>query len=172
MTSIIPIEFYWDGKAMVPTDRFIPIAGRQYTQGEVYRMAVEEERSGVSHRHYFASVHEAWKNLPHDLAELFPTSEKLRKWVLIKCGYANAQAMVCDTELDAARIAGMLGRMNEDSVVISKGRVMKMYTAKSQSVRSMDKNEFQASKTAVLDYISGMIGVSRETLEENAGKAA
>jgi hypothetical protein len=170
--SIIPIEFFWNGEAMVPIDRFIPVAERQYTKGEVYRLAVEEERSAISHRHYFASVNEAWKNLPHDIAPLFPTAEKLRKWALIKTGYATEQAMVVDTEIDAARMANLLGRMNEDSVVVAKGRVMKMYTAKSQSTRSMDKKEFQTSKTAVLDLLSEMIGTSRETLEANAGKAA
>ena len=69
-------------------------------------------------------------------------------------------------------MAQLLGRMNEDSVVVVKGRVMKMYIAKSQSVRSMDKKEFQSSKQAVLDLLSEMIGTSRETLEANADRAA
>jgi hypothetical protein len=36
----------------------------------------------------------------------------------------------------------------------------------------MDRAEFAKSKDAVLDIVSGMVGVKRGELEANAGKAA
>jgi hypothetical protein len=39
-------------------------------------------------------------------------------------------------------------------------------------MRSMDKDEFQRSKTSVLEFLATIIGTSRTDLEANAGKAA
>jgi hypothetical protein len=50
--------------------------------------------------------------------------------------------------------------------------VVKKFTAKSQSVKAMNKQEFQLSKVAVLDIIAELIEVTRKRLESNAGKAA
>ncbi len=173
MNEMAPVLFMWteDG-VMKPQDRFSHLCDRQFVVGETYRMVVEEERSMASHRQYFAEVNEAWKNLPEHLAPLFPTADKLRKWCLIKCGYATEQSMVCRSMVDAARFATMMGRMNEDSTVVRKGNVIKLYTAKSQSVRHMDKAEFQRSKQDVLDLLASMIGTTTEELSKNAGQAA
>lgn len=173
MDDTKPVAFTWteDG-VMKPLDRFMPLADKQFVVGETYRMVVEAERSAVSHSHYFACLHEAWTQLPENIAPLFPTSEKLRRWALIKTGFANEQSMVCDTEMDTARMAQFLGQLNDDSVVVRKGRVLKIYTAKSQSARSMNKDEFQRSKQSVLDLLASMIGTSAAELASNAGKAA
>jgi hypothetical protein len=173
MTEILPVTFIWtDDGVMKPIDRFAPRCVKQFTVGEHYRMVVDEERSAVSHSHYFASVTEAWKNLPEEYASRFPTSDKLRKWCLIKAGYATEQSMVCKSSTDVAKFAALLGRMSEDSIVVQNGNVIKVYTAESQSSRSMNKERFQQSKTAVLDLLASMIGTSVEDLKANAGQAA
>ena len=170
--TFVPVEYEWDGEAMKPLPRFAKTCDKQFVVGERYNLEVIEERSGATHRHYFACLHDAWLNLPHDLAERFPTSERLRRWALIKTGFANEQSMVCETVVDAARFASMLGRMNDDAVIVTKGRTIKVYTAKSQSMRSMDKVEFQKSKIAVLDLVAEMIGTSATELEAHGGQAA
>ena len=170
--SYISVAFTWDGEAMRPNPRFVGTCNKQYVVGEEYRLDVIEERSAASHSHFFAAVNEAWKNLPHDIAPRFPTADKLRRWCLIKAGFANEQSLVCQTVTDAARFASMIGRMNDDAIIVTKGPVVKVYTAKSQSLRSMDKAEFQRSKEATLALLAEMIGTSAKELSDNAGRAA
>ncbi len=136
----------------------------QFTIGDRYRMVTEEDRSPESHRHYFACLNEAFYNLPDDLAARFPSMESLRRWCLIKCGFADVRSTVYETANDAKRAATLLGLYNEHAVIIAKGCVVSVYVAKSQSTRAMDKATFQASKTAVLDLVASMIGVTSAEL--------
>jgi hypothetical protein len=43
--------------------------------GAVHGWQMAENRSSESHRHFFAVVNEAWRNLPEDLADDFPSPE-------------------------------------------------------------------------------------------------
>lgn len=173
MDDFKPVVFTWtDDGVMKPLHHFTRTCDQQFAVGEEYRLVVESERSMASHKRYFACLNEAWRNLPHSVAPHFPSAEKLRKWVLIKCNYANAQRMVCETAVDAARVAQLIGRMNDDSIVVRTRNVITIYTAKSQSVRSMNKQEFLESSNAVLDYVAAMISTSRADLEANADQAA
>ncbi len=163
-----PIPFRWSGEAMVPAARFAKQCEKEFVIGEIYPMAVQEERSGVSHRHLFASIREAWLNLPDDLAEQFKTPEHLRKWALIEAGYADERTVVCSSKLEARKIAAFMRPMDEFAIVVARDSVIKVYTAKSQSTRAMNKRDFQESKTKVLDIISGLIGVTPEALSAQA----
>ena len=125
-----------------------------------------------SHRFYFASVNEAWKNLPEDMAERYPTSDHLRKWALIKAGYRDERSIVASSKAEALRIAAFIRPMDEYAVVVVREAVVRVYTAKSQSTRAMGKAEFGASKEKVLDILSAMIGTSRDALVANAGQSA
>jgi hypothetical protein len=87
--NIAPVEFQWDGEVMRPARHYLPRCHKQYVVGEAYPMIPHEDRSTNSHNHFFAAVHEAWKNLPEKMTARFPTSEHLRKWALIKAGYAD-----------------------------------------------------------------------------------
>jgi hypothetical protein len=160
-----PVYYQWDGEHMIPLDRFRHRCDEQFVVGETYRLIVEEERSSISHNHFFAALHEAWKNLPEEVAERFPSAEHLRKWALIKNGYADERTIVCDTPNDAKKTAAVFAHFNEHGIAVVKGRVVSILTAKSQSVRAMNKKVFQESKQAVLDTIAGMIGVAPEKLQ-------
>ena len=61
---------------------------------------------------------------------------------------------------------------DEFDVTLWEGNVVTIYRAKSQSSRTMKKQEFQESKSAVLDYVAGMIHTSRKDLEDNARRVA
>jgi hypothetical protein len=161
---MIPVQFEWTGDFMVPLLRFHRRCNEQYVVGQVYRLVEEEERSHASHAHYFSCLNEAWRNLPEDIADRFPTAESLRRWSLIKCGFADVRSMVYETANDAKRAATLLGLYNEHAVIVAKGCVVSVYVAKSQSTRAMDKTTFQASKTAVLDLVASMIGVTSAEL--------
>lgn len=157
-----PMAFTWDGEHMVP--RKPKYADKVYTIGENYLLAPIEERSEVSHRHEFAFLREAWLNLPEDLAPLYPTSEHLRKRALIDTGWYNEKIIDAGTESAAIEVASILKDLDEFSLVIVRGSIVVRRTAKSQSRRKMNKEDFQKSKNDILELVSAMIGVKPEEI--------
>jgi hypothetical protein len=160
----------WRDGVFIPHDRIKRYCDDTFGEGEIVTFERHEERSTVSHNHYFASIQTAWDNLP-EKDDRFPNPEALRKWALIKAGYCTEATTVLDTEEQANTIAGFMGHQ-EGVIIVVKGPVIKKYTAKSQAVAAMGKQEFQRSKDAVLDIIAQLIEVSRKRLEDNAGRAA
>jgi len=127
--------------------------------------APSDRRSAVSHSHYFAAVNEAWRNLPEDMADDFPTSEHLRKWALVKSGFRDERSIACSSRAEALRIAAFVRPIDEFAIVVVREAVVTVYTAKSQSLRAMGKAEFQRSKDGVLDVLAKLIGTSTEDLK-------
>lgn len=167
-----PLIYRWDGDAMVPHARFRRLADKDFVVGQDYTLVEHQGRSAVSHNHYFAAITEAWKNLPEVWAERFPTVEHLRKYALIKAGFADERSIVCASKAEAQRMAGFVRPFDDYAIVLVNGATVKVFTAKSQSARAMDKAEFQDSKQKVLDIVSDMIGVEPAALSSNAGMAA
>lgn len=167
-----PITFTWDGESMVPLQRFQRLCDKQFVVGETYPLVEEHGRSRASHNHYFASIHDAWQNLPESIAADFPTDDHLRKFALIKAGFCDKREAVFSTVDDALHAAAIVRPADEYAVVSVSGRVLRVFTAKSQTLKAMGKKDFQDSKTAVLDVIADMVGVHPAELRANAGKAA
>lgn len=168
----VPVALMWDGERFTPLPQFRRICDKQFVVGEIYPMTVEERRSSASHRHFFAAVHDAWMNLPEKYADRFPTDDHLRRWVLIHTGYADERAVVCDTVADAVRLAALARGLDGFAVIVVKKNIVQIFTAKSQSIRTMKSDDFKASKKAVLDYLSGMIGVTPGELNKSAERGA
>jgi hypothetical protein len=167
MSASLPQTFQWDGEHMVPLRP--KLADREYCVGEIYRLGVIEERSTNSHRHFFAALNEAWVNLSDELAEQYPSAEKLRKVALIRTGWCDTHTLVCRSNADAQRVATFMRPIDEWAVIEVRGATVTRYTAKSQSERAMGKADFERSKQSVLDFVSAMIGTTPEELRENAG---
>lgn len=167
-----PIFFYWDGESMVPMQRHRALCDKTFVVGEHYPLVVSEQRSQASHNHYFAAINQAWHNLPEDVAEQFPSSEHLRKWALIKTGFADEQTVVCDTPGEAMKFAALARQLDEYAVVTVAGQVVRIFRAKSQNRRSMGKKMFNESKQSVLDLLASEVGVKTDELRANAGAAA
>ena len=170
MSNIPPMAFSWDGEVMRP--RHSRLADRHFVVGQDYMLEERQDRSQRSHDHYFACLAEVWQNLPDALAERFPTPDHLRKWALIRCGYADERSIVCASHAEALRIAAYVGQFDEYAVVLAKGATVTAWTAKSQSMRAMGRKAFQESKDKVLDFVAGLIGTTRGDLAKNAGEAA
>jgi non-ribosomal peptide synthetase component E (peptide arylation enzyme) len=156
MSSPPPIYFTWNGSAMEPIGRFSRLAEHTFTSGHAYRMIVEEERSTASHRQYMAAVHEAWMQLPEPWDIAFPTEDHLRKYALIKAGFCTITKLVSKKRMPIDGYA----------IVCEEDGVTTVYQAKSQSYKAMGKEEFAASKTAVLDLLADMIGITSTQLLE------
>lgn len=159
-----PILCQWDGEAFVPQARFARLCDREFVVGETYALTRHEERSSASHRHYFAALNEAWRNLPEDVAEAWPTPEHLRKWALVRAGFADERSIVCASKAEAQRIAAFVKPMDQFAIVVARDATIKVFTPQSQSVKAMGKAAFQDSKQKVLDIVAGLLGVSSETL--------
>lgn len=173
MTSGAPIEAVWDGEAFRPVSPYwARRADKQFARGEILRLTDNPERSTATHQHFFAMVTETWRNLPPLMAERFPSPDHLRKWALIKAGYCNTHSMPCSSAAEARRLAAFIRPMDEFSVVTVEKSMVTMFTAQSQSYRSMDKKTFAESKEKVLDILAAEIGVAKQELSDNAGRAA
>ena len=121
---------------------------------------------------YFASINEAFAQLPEHLDGRFANSKHLRRWALIKTHYANEQSLVFDKFADALRRVSYISRTQPESVVSIIGTVIKVWTAQSQSKQAMSPAEFRESASAVLDLLTFLLGVNVSELRRNAGKAA
>lgn len=141
----------------------------------MYRMGEISERSSASHNHEFAWLADMWANLPEDLADLYPSPEHLRKRALIDAGWYHETILDVGTKAGALRVAADYRARNEFLLVIVRGGVIVVREAKSQTKfgpNRMSKEDFQASKTAIMEIIAGMIGVAPATIASEAGKAA
>lgn len=171
-SSIPPITFGWNGEAMVPMRHLGRLCDKHFVIGQTYTLIEQQERSHRSHAHYFACLNEAWKNLPEELTERFPTSEHLRKYALIRAGFADSRQIVASSKAEARRIAGFVKPCDDYAVVTAKDCVVTIWTARSQSLRAMGKEDFQRSKDAVLDALAKIIGTTTDALQQNAQAAA
>lgn len=164
-------RFIWRDGAFVPDGaRLASYCDEQFGEGEVVTFERHEERSTASHNHYFACINEAFNNLPEG-DNRFPTPDALRKWALIKNNYCTKTEAVFDSTQQAAIAAAFTGNA-EGVIIVVKENVLVKYTAKSQSVKAMDKQEFQRSKVDVLDTIAELLALKRKQLEKSAGRAA
>lgn len=152
--------------------KFHKTCDEHFVVGGLCRLSETEERSMSSHRHYFAAINDAWLSLPDHLATQLPTAEHLRKFALIKTGFHDQRSIACASKAEAQRVAAFIKPLDEFAIVIPSEAVVTVYTAKSQSMKAMGRKRFQESKDAVLGYVADLIGVSREQLSEEAGRAA
>lgn len=134
----------------------------------------ERQRSDPSHRHEFAAIAEAWKNLPERFHQepWAQSPEHLRKYCLIRAGFCNTQTFACASNAEAQRWAANLRPLDEYSIVVVQGATVLRFTAQSQSKRAMGAKRFQESKQAILDLLDDMIGVERGTVQQNVGADA
>lgn len=172
MSSPPPIPCVYANGCFTPLPRFQRVADHHYGEGEVVPLIRQEERSEASHAHFFATVNEAWKNLPETVADRFPTADGLRKWALIKGGFCDQRSVACESKAQALKVAAWSRQFDPEAIVVVNDNVVTAYSAHSQSYRAMGKDRFQASKSAVLEIIAELIGVDPKTLSSNAGKAA
>jgi hypothetical protein len=168
MSADLPIPMRWDGDGFVPlSPKWSAEADRRYVIGEVYRVDIVEDRSDVSHRHEFAWLREAWANLPEELADIYPSPEALRKRALIEAGYFDETIVDAGTNAAAIRVAAAFRAREEFAHVVVRGPLVAIRTAKSQSRRAMGRADFQASKTAIMEIVAQMLGVSATMLRQS-----
>lgn len=170
--SDTPIHYRWDGEAMRPWGRFAKLCDKNFVVGADYILTEEEKRSARSHAHFFACVHDCWRNLPDHLALQFASDDTLRKHALILTGWHIERRLATSSPTEARKIAAfMMHGQREYALISVAGSVVVERTARSQKTRGPDRMnnaDFQKSKQDVLDWIADLIGVSSEELTRAA----
>ncbi len=165
--AVSPMIYQWNGEAMEPLPRFHNLANSQLCIGQTYRLVEQEERSEVSHRQEFAWLKDAWLNLPEAVASEYPTTEHLRKRALIATGWCTVSDYVCSSAAEAARWAANLRREADEYTLVTVSRsVVRVFKAKSQARGAMGKEDFQASKRDILEWVAGLLDVTPGALEQ------
>lgn len=168
-----PILFRWTGESFVPASQvWQRRADRAFVIGEVYPLVEHHERSRSSHNHYFASLSDAFTNLPEPASLEYATVEHFRKAGLIATGWHDEQRFAMADRAEAHRLAATLCDLDDYAVVAVAGSVVVKRTAKSQSMRAMGKKDFQQSKDDVLGWAWALCGLTPEEAAPHAGRAA
>lgn len=172
MSAPAPMPFEWTGEEFRPVGRFRKVCDAAFVVGQKYMLLEHQERSSASHAFFFATLHDMWLSLPDESSERFPTEDHLRRYALIKTGFADCRQMVASSKAEAQRWGAFLRPCDQYAVITVKDCVVTVWTARSQSMKAMGRKDFEASKNAVLDYVAGLLGVEPKQLEREAGKAA
>lgn len=155
MDTFPPLTCDWDGEVFRPIH---PRRADNYlTVGERYSLVQYEDRSAATHNHQFAWLYDAWQNLPEDIADQYPTPEHLRKRALIDAGFYDETIIDAGTNAAAIRVAAAVRAIDTFALVFVRKCFVIRRTAKSQSRRAMKKDEFQASKTAIMEVIDALV---------------
>ncbi|BEV47326.1 hypothetical protein [Afipia carboxidovorans] len=155
MDTFPPLTCDWDGEVFRPIH---PRRADNYlTVGERYSIVQYEDRSAATHNHQFAWLYDAWMNLPEDIADQYPTPEHLRKRALIDAGFYDETIIDAGTNAAAIRVAAAVQAIDTFALVFVRKCFVIRRTAKSQSRRAMKKDEFQASKTAIMEVIDELV---------------
>jgi hypothetical protein len=157
MNAPLRLRYEGEGRFRALTNR----ADEDFVVGEVYPMVEERDRSTNSHNHFFATVTQAWKTLPEELSEQYPTADHLRKKALVWKGWRDERTIACASKAEAERVAAFVKPMDDFAVVTRVDAVVRVWTAKSQSKKAMGAADFQQSKQDVLDFIDDLLGVER-----------
>lgn len=160
-----PMPYRWSGDAWVIQPRFQRQADASFAIGEVRMMVEVQERSEVSHNHEFGWLKDAWLSLPESIANDYPSPEHLRKRALISTGWCTVTDYPCVSRAEAMRWAAFLRKeVDEYAIVQIERTVVRVFKAKSQSRKAMGKADFQASKTAIIEWVAKLLDVAPATL--------
>ena len=172
MSRIPPIVYEWtDDGHMVPLPFFRKRCDEHFVVGEHYRLDPRASDDTQTRNHQFAVIRDAWLNLPEHLAAIYPSPEHLRKRALIEAGFYHEEIIDTGSKAGALRVTSYVRHKDDFALVIVRGPLVVIRTAKSQSRAAMDKAELQKSKTAILDIIAQLVGTDASTLAANTEAA-
>jgi hypothetical protein len=143
-------------------------------EGEAVVLEIHCTRSGRSHRHAFAELDAAWATLPEHLqgAPWAANPETFRKHLLIVCGFSHSRVVTTSSPVEARHIASVLSQLATEAhgycICDVRGGVIVLYTPVSMSYRSMNREQFQVVKNALLDAAADLLGVTPESLSGTA----
>ena len=152
--------FRWDWRGH---DSAAPARGgsRPNKSGRHYTLAVEEPKIERPASHVLCERHGCWRNLPDELADEYPDMKRFAKKALIRCGFRDERSIRLRLEGGGARVAAFITPIDRYAIVVQVNAVVRVWTARFQSVRAMGKAEFkESSADKVLAFCADLIGVA------------
>lgn len=141
-------------------------ADEQFVVGELYRLAEPLDRTQRAEGFFFANLKSMWSSLPERFADEWwaESDDSLRAYALMKTGFANIEDFPCKNAGEADRWAARLKPMIEYSIVEVRGSVVRRYTPKSQSRKSMPgRATFAESSSKVLGFIADLLDLPKDS---------
>lgn len=117
----------------------------------------DKQRSVASHNSFFAELQELYDTMPEIVTERFPSFDAFRKFCLIRTGWRNETVYNCATRAEARIWAIRLRELDSFSVVAVSHDQITVWTAKSQSMKAMGKEDFQKSRDDVTAYAKQLL---------------
>jgi len=137
---------------------------RKLVAGEHYRIDIYNERSEAFHNKYFATIAEAWLNLPDPWDSILPSPKHLRKYALIKAGWCDVVTLPLKSASDAIAAVSALKLLDSYCLAVPSKNVVTVYKARSQRRAFQDAASFHETAHKVFDVIASIIGVDPLTL--------
>lgn len=156
--------------AMVPHRRYRQVATQQFVEGEDYVLGPVAQRSMASHGHFFAQMGEYYHQLPETVAARWPSADHFRKWCLVETGWYDEREFEMASEEAAYALGHFIRTEDEFARIFIRGAKVLVHRAKSQSLKDMGKEDFEASKKDVLELAAGFVGVSPAQMRKEAGR--
>lgn len=176
MSAETEIVMGWTGDSFIPASKhFAAVCDAHFVIGERYIVTAQAQRSMKSHRHYFATIGECFKNWPETAERQFDSADHLRAWALIRTGHRTERQFVASSRTEALRLAAFLRGADDYAEISVAGNTVVEWRAASQSAHAMGAQTFAKSKDDVLAYLAEIIGTPIATLRvqhESAGVAS
>src|SRR5262249_18006005 len=123
----------------------------------------------------FACIEEAWRNLPEKCTDHWwaRSPEHLRKFALIETAWCDTTVFQLKGDNDVMLDTAIKLRQRDPHSKIEIAESCLIWsTAFSQAENHMTAMAFQKSKNDVLDYLAGLLSVTRDELETVARSQA
>lgn len=168
-----PIVCTWEGDGFKPlSGRALDVARDAYAPGERVALVPYDQRSRLSHDHFFTCVRGYWQNWPEDYEIAIASEDQLRKHALIHTGHYDESACAFSSSAEIAHYITMMTRAVDYAEFSTFDNVVVVRIAKTQRKKLMGAAVFQQSKQDVLDFLAAVVGVDAATMQTNAVRHA
>ena len=132
---------------------------------EAVVLEVKRPRHLAMHRRFMAMVADYHSNLPEHLADApFAASpDHLRKYALIRCGFADTTTHTAKSEAEALRVEETFQSMRGDTfaLVYRQGLIVCRSVALSQAFAAMNQKSFKQSSEHIEEFLATLVGGKR-----------
>lgn len=108
---------------------------------------------------FFAAIRDSHSNLRDEHLSRFPSSEHLRKHALIAAGWCDVMTVLAGSKAAAPGIAAALQSKDRYCLIVIRGEVLTVYTARSMSRNSLLKPQFKDVALKAFAWIDETTGV-------------
>lgn len=151
---------------------FLQLANDRYEEGKRYYLNVPEEESNKERGFYFLAEKEYWMNLPEHIAHRFPSPKHLRAYCLIETGFYKERHTDCLTEDKAVELMLWMKKKDEYSRYQIDGSVVVEQTPMGMKKGEASPKEARKARSAVLELLSEITGITVVAMKKNAGQSA